>query len=777
MLSFIPTEMSRQHPAFNTSTKSSSMTIRSQSKSLKETKKQTNKLEQENRYMEERLNDLKLLLNRDRLERTGNSASSANHIWGSSGSSTQSATTLSSAKPTLTNGMKLYSNSLYPVSGGSAPISKPKHFTQTNRENFPKRIKVLKDIPIDEPPKAPDQIMAFAKMLDRKPVLENYMRQSSELNPVCGFCEKKHVTVICVECENDFCSMCFAKMHLRGEPKKHKSIPYDPSKSTARNSRVFGDAASDNFTKDGIVFKNVENTSHLSTKVDSPQFENYFDEEASAASFQEALKDWRNAGKPSQSQESTRPKESKAVGVGDETSTTISTNQDDVISAIRFKDESSLSYAEKLLLKKLNQGDTRHGVLNSRQSDRPESRAQTERNGGLDSERDSIRETVSRYFTPRGAKAQENGNFELSEIEITELEDNELSFSNAEESTICSVMEPDFEGELHAPGLTGFQNSVTPVPENTISIRIPGQQEPASLKSTKHKPSSKQNSKGSKTPANNSAKKNNTSPKKNSKTPVSRAKTPRSTVDSRPTSALSITVESMTELSKIARRQKTNELYTCGLGDYFTLNRPISGDCDYSKRNREDSQVKNSNLITLRKSKAPWRPSSSRSTGQKIGETQINNANSSQIQVEHNFDFQQELTLLDTMHLVQESTRYELHTNKESTKLGIGNAVKEVNRILLDDEDSNEGDVDEQTLDDLEYELACNTGRLTADGQRVDRITQDLEGILNDLEMDADRDKTPVPGQAGDFELNLDAEMSQNYLSDEEDYPQSVRNL
>ena len=768
------------------------MTIRSQSKSLKETRKQTNKLEQESRYMEERLNDLKMLLNRDRLERTGNSAtSSANNIWGSSGN--QSATA-SSAKPVLSNGMKLSGNGAYPGSGGSAPVSKPKHSTQnTNRENFPKRIKVLKDIPIDEPPKAPDQIMAFAKMLDKKqPITENFMRQSSELNPMCSFCEKKHVTVICVDCGSDFCSMCFAKMHLRGESKKHKSIPYDPSKSSARNSLLVGDdEVSNNFTKDGIVFKNVENTQNASKTNPRSEGGSYFDEEASAASFQEALKEWRSAGKTGQSQGSSRQKESKAVGVGDETSTSTSLNQDDVISAIRFKDESSLSYAEKLLLKKSTQPQSRNGrVADSRQSDRSGSKTDRERNEILDSERDSIRETVSRYFTPRGVEAQENKNFDLSEIEITEIEDNELSFSNAEESTICSVMEPDFEGELHKP-VFQMHSSITPVPsnrtpENTMSIRIPNLQEKVEpSKAVKPTNSSKQNGSGSKTPSNTSlnSKKAPVAQKKKPKTPVSgstRAKTPNKTPESRPTSALSITVESMTKLSKVARRQKTNELYSFGLGDYFTLERPTSGSGDHFKRtNREDSQVKSSNLITLRKSKAPWRPSSSRLTDPGSAEGHGTSAEPSQLEVEQDFDFQQELTLLDNMHLVQESTRQDLNTNRSSTQVDIGNDVK-VASIRLDDEGSDdEGDVDEKTLDDLEYELACNTGRLTADGQRVNRITEDLEGILNDLDMDADGEKTPVPGETGvdNFELNLDAEMSQNYLSDEEDYPESVRNL
>ncbi|XP_075252614.1 uncharacterized protein LOC142344663 [Convolutriloba macropyga] len=828
-------------PTFDTSTKSASMMLKNQNKSLKETRKQTNKLEQESKNMEERLNDLKVLLSRDRMERSSNasSASSAN-IWGSSGGGTSSNSATSrnphpgSSSTSGTSGVSTMS---------SAPVSKSKQ-NQQKENQFPKRFKVLKDIPIDEPPKGPDQIMAYAKMMDRKPLPGTYVPRQIESNPLCPSCSKKHVTVICPDCQDYFCSMCFAKTHLKGEAKKHKSIPYDPDKvpePVRQSLDAYGDVS--NFTKDGIKFRNVEKSEPKAAVIPNNGIATeIYDEAASAASFQEALMEWRNSGSANQKAPSVTafstnqksaattntqsvkksvPKQSKAIGADN---TLEMKTSDDVIAEFKFKEDSSLSYAEKLLLKKSYSESSRPASYQvSRASSRKDDGADiidaaTPRNEEVTIEMTEVRENINRFFSPKNSDRQLSLK---SEIEITELSDNE-SCSDHNETTLCSVVEPDFIFEppevkkvatldLDKPK-ENISNGKSDDKNNTSSTRTqkPFQTKNANSKLNNIQPKVSSTPISSKTPAKRSDKPK--TPKTSARTSTRKSKNSKQEIlgqsGSRPISAMSLTREPTMKLAEIAKLPKSGTAApNSDLGNLFTLgteNSNFGRTEDHFTRGNSSNNISTSNLITIKKSKAPWRPKSSlqdtrdsqnldpSNEQHELAKTELQNP------AEDILEFENEIRLLENMG--RESTHN--NTNSHLTSLSNTYVVTEkplnfgvetsldLNK-LSDNEDDNDDDAaDEKTLDDLEYELACNTGRLNEDGSRMNRITEDLQGILNDMEMsfngqmeESELDRTLINDNNEDeanekFSLSINAEMEQDYFSnDEDDDLESVRNL
>ncbi|XP_063717971.1 uncharacterized protein LOC134845059 [Symsagittifera roscoffensis] len=826
----------KQLPSFNTSTKPASMALKTQGKTLRDTRKQTNKLEQESKNMEERLNDLKMLLNRDRMERSTNAASANANIWGSSTASSHSGTHRQPAA-----GVAGTAGSSGVMSLASAPVSKSKS-TQQKENMFPKRVKVLKDIPISEPPKGPDQIMAFAKMMDRKPLSGNYaQRSSTENNPMCPSCSKKHVTVICTECQDYFCSMCFAKGHLKGEAKKHKSIPYDENK-VPENLRQSLDAYGDvsNFTKDGIKFQNVEYSNESSSqkfpKNEPKNFEMY-DEEASAASFQEALKEWRQAGSAT-SQKSTNglvstasngittskisnksnvpkksvPKQSKAIGADN---TLELKTSDDVIAEFQFKEDSSLTYAEKLLLKKSFTGNGRNESFSSRNGSRmTDTGAEVAREDEeLNVEISEVRENINRYFSPRNTEQKRNV---LEEIEITEVFDEDDSLNGPNETTLCSVMEPDFELNYGSQLNNMLIEHQKPKSIEELKARPHNSAKPPEKKITLQNSKKSENDapKRAKTPA--SSNQPNNSKSKTPRTPKTPTRTSKQKSNykqeantsemSRPTSAMSLTREPTIKLAEIAKLPKSGIIVpTADVSSLFMVGVEQGGIVNKTEKDhftRNDSNINTSTLITIRKSKAPWRPGSSLQDKQEeSSKTTADASQQNELREPEGFqEFENEIMLLENMG--RESTR-----NKTASSLGTKQSKMRSAKIL-EAEKSNEklgaqglqtsialgeasdDDDDEKTLDDLEYELACNTGRLNEDGSRMDRITQDLQGILNDLEVTSndiededDLNRTIINEDDENdlkFTLSINEEMEKNYASDEdddEDDMKSVRNL
>ncbi|XP_074860532.1 zinc finger B-box domain-containing protein 1 [Carettochelys insculpta] len=216
----------------------------------------------------------------------------------------------------------------------------------------------------------------------------------------CGQCENKNALLVCLECGEDYCSSCFARIHRKGALKLHRMIPLQ-AKNTISLRKL---EATHQFIKDfdpGVSKENHEqkkanNKNQLMSDISSPLFtptsngeevstvptifENQngglllhgaFDEEESAESFQEALIQWRNGNHEHKMEQNYSEAEKESTGVCEvQTNLTILGKPVE----IEFK-EDSLNYMEKLWLKKhrrmpvdqIPQGDefrTKHELMN-----------------------------------------------------------------------------------------------------------------------------------------------------------------------------------------------------------------------------------------------------------------------------------------------------------------------------------------------------------------------------------------------------------------------------
>ncbi|GCB62671.1 hypothetical protein scyTo_0000061 [Scyliorhinus torazame] len=100
-----------------------------------------------------------------------------------------------------------------------------------NKDNFSQKltsgktkIRILKD-QCEEPPKrvftsAPVCITERAKIKGK----------------LCGQCEIRSPVLVCVECGEDYCSSCFAKFHQKGALKLHRYSPFQAEEHTSSNS-------------------------------------------------------------------------------------------------------------------------------------------------------------------------------------------------------------------------------------------------------------------------------------------------------------------------------------------------------------------------------------------------------------------------------------------------------------------------------------------------------------------------------------------------------------
>ncbi|XP_073706130.1 zinc finger B-box domain-containing protein 1 [Garra rufa] len=248
---------------------------------------------------------------------------------------------------------------------------------RTNMENAPHRlspgkmkIRVLKDEPV---PAVQKQVIA-----EPATKVHGTNRKLNLRGKVCGQCEVQLAGLMCAECGEDYCVGCFVRFHQKGALKRHRMVPVqaelqtpvstrdvlgrlqqqvsceesqhaqgashksaDESKATEKGSAPGSlQPMSDNqiqhtqpqvlFVNDGVDVEDEE----AGEEEDSSLLRGGFDEEESARSFQEALKEWRERGQ--------RPVSMM------ETQTEKGSQQ---IIHVEFK-EDTLSYMEKLLLKK-----------------------------------------------------------------------------------------------------------------------------------------------------------------------------------------------------------------------------------------------------------------------------------------------------------------------------------------------------------------------------------------------------------------------------------------
>ncbi|XP_059956001.1 zinc finger B-box domain-containing protein 1 [Mesoplodon densirostris] len=226
------------------------------------------------------------------------------------------------------------------------------------------KLKLLKE-QLQEPVKQPSNYKMANSSEHEKPKIKW---------KVCGQCENKAALLVCLECGEDYCSGCFAKIHQKGALKLHrttllqaksqlssvldvahqfiKKVNLDEPKGENHSTEEI--SKSQHKTK--FLLQGSSSEVELSTTKkeecanprDRLLCEGPFVEEASAQSFQEVLNQWRtghNDDNEKQKLHAAKPESLEECEV--QTNLRIWTEP----LRIEFK-EDSLSYMEKLLLKK-----------------------------------------------------------------------------------------------------------------------------------------------------------------------------------------------------------------------------------------------------------------------------------------------------------------------------------------------------------------------------------------------------------------------------------------
>ncbi|XP_028360718.2 LOW QUALITY PROTEIN: zinc finger B-box domain-containing protein 1 [Phyllostomus discolor] len=192
----------------------------------------------------------------------------------------------------------------------------------------------------------------------------------------CGQCENKAALLVCLECGEDYCSGCFAKIHQKGALKLHRTTllqaksqiltnvldvahqfikeinPNEPKRenhSTKEASKIQHKPQSP-LLQGSISEMDVSITQkgERTNPRDRPLREGSFDEEASAQSFQGGLKEWRT-GHHSKNEKQNSPAAKPDSLEECEVQTNLKIWREPL--NIEFK-EDSISYMEKLWLKK-----------------------------------------------------------------------------------------------------------------------------------------------------------------------------------------------------------------------------------------------------------------------------------------------------------------------------------------------------------------------------------------------------------------------------------------
>ncbi|GFO16535.1 Zinc finger b-box domain containing protein 1 [Plakobranchus ocellatus] len=347
---------------FNTSTRAGDMSMRLRAQNMRNARDQTKRLEEDNRKMEDRLRELKTVMTKEKEERERQGGG----FWGRGQAQVGSLTK--------------YADEVLSSKSDRAP-----------REGKKKKIKVLQDEPI-EVPKRSAQPGTMKYIAQRKlPPGPGPVPRDKQKGPRCGQCEDRAATLSCVQCSEIYCPGCFAAFHVKGALKQHRSVPInasgprvcmsphpsvDPHQSP-RASQASGSVVNQSASYGEDSGASSARQPPISQVGAAPTtggggslLEGAYDESQSAASFQAALMAWREgpSSSPSTSSSSSPSKDSdrertarsnrsrKVVVASPVKSPVIAvdestgTPEESKVPEIKFT--SSLSYAERLLLKR-----------------------------------------------------------------------------------------------------------------------------------------------------------------------------------------------------------------------------------------------------------------------------------------------------------------------------------------------------------------------------------------------------------------------------------------
>uniref|UniRef100_A0A3B4ZN67 B box-type domain-containing protein n=1 Tax=Stegastes partitus TaxID=144197 RepID=A0A3B4ZN67_9TELE len=145
---------------------------------------------------------------------------------------------------------------------------------------------------------------------------------------ICGQCEVKTAGLMCAECTENYCIGCFAKFHQKGALKLHSMIPIQVSIVACASSLSHLCVCLSVYDNKGFP---------------SPLLIGEYNEEESASSFQEALRQWR--GEKTMATQADLPPDREAEGQRKEG------REERLPVKVEFK-ENSLTHLDRLRLKK-----------------------------------------------------------------------------------------------------------------------------------------------------------------------------------------------------------------------------------------------------------------------------------------------------------------------------------------------------------------------------------------------------------------------------------------
>ncbi|MEE6501203.1 hypothetical protein FKM82_004101 [Ascaphus truei] len=299
-------------------------------KNVRELRMETVQLEVQNQEMEQKLNQLRQSMSREKEERERSNG----YHWksGQLGS-------LSNQNPNQENAGKVSSGRI--------------------------KLKVLKNL-IQDPEKQNAVSRSANVTATEKPKVKGKS---------CGQCETKSALLMCLECGEDYCSTCFAKIHQKGALKLHRTMPVQGRSPAGKldvshqlKKELNCDESREKLGTDKEISVNLVSTG-VSSSVQKQNVSGEvsysvsrkselesggsllygtFNEEKSAKSFNEALMEWRN--EVHDNQERDIVVETKREGTGNSEAQTILTVIPKPLE-VEFK-EIGLSYLEKLMVKK-----------------------------------------------------------------------------------------------------------------------------------------------------------------------------------------------------------------------------------------------------------------------------------------------------------------------------------------------------------------------------------------------------------------------------------------
>ncbi|KAJ7325239.1 hypothetical protein JRQ81_018259 [Phrynocephalus forsythii] len=323
------------------------LSVKLKAKSIKELQMEKIHLELENKEMEKKLQQLQETMSREKQERE------------------------------RVNG--------YHWKSGQAGLGLQPQLLLQNKENIGKvssgkvKLRVLKEQDQGNVSEAAKQAVG------RKVVPDVAAEKPKVKGKACGQCEIKSALLMCLECGEEYCPGCFARMHQKGALKLHRTTSlqgkprisvgkleaaqqflkatYPEDSNGGRNKeekKEMNDNLEDRADLSSFLSEvpmyNLEKSCSASSSEVRPESQNggsllqgTFDEEVSAKSFQKALNQWRN-GNCSQ-----KHKEERSCQAESEQSGTCQVQTSPPVMKkpieIEFK-EDSLTYMEKLLIKK-----------------------------------------------------------------------------------------------------------------------------------------------------------------------------------------------------------------------------------------------------------------------------------------------------------------------------------------------------------------------------------------------------------------------------------------